>query len=359
MIDQSNQVGEAFIKLTVDGSEIKDDISLISREIKQELEGVSRQGDVSGERLTGAFKKSGDAIEQNTRKIVEFQAKLSAAIGVVTGITGAAALAASGFVKFGRSMLEAAKEAGRARDAIEGLRETIEKFDPTSAAANTSQLRVQYESLIDQIRAANLPLEETFRLWDQLDESFVKAKESARGIKFDEAQRSAAAAADAIKRIRDESRSAVSATQETDAAWREYSETIKEVNKQVQALRQAEEDLAGSGRAQEQNAILAQRITLQKQATEAANEELDLRLTMIAEEEQMRAKAIADQERMKDEAQRARDAESAARQVEAAQRAAQSFADALNGVFGADFTTRLDTIAGAIERNTNGLGRLK
>jgi len=82
-------------------------------------------------------------------------------------------------------------------------------------------------------------------------------------------------------------------------------------------------------------------------------------ITAVEEIREKNLEAIREQERIKDEAQRARDAESAAKQIESAQRAAEAFARGLDGIFGADFTTRLDNLTAAVRDGNNAIRRLK
>ena len=335
------------------------DFRKVTQEIKQELDEVGTTGDISGRRLTGAINKAGDAFTENTRKITAFQTKLTAALGVVTGITGAVALAAGGFIKFGQAMLAAAKEAGRVRDAVKDLRDTIDEFDPTSAVSGINDLTKQYGALLEQIQSANLPLEETMALWDRLDKNLKSAKATAREIRFDEAEKSARSAASALENISDQINASISATPELDSAWRDYSKTMEEINRQVDRLREGERELFGSGRLSEANELLGLRRQLYKEAVDAANEQLELRLQGIAEEEQLRAKEQDDRLRKEREAMEAVEAEKDRRSQERVQRETDAIRRALESITSGDFVTTLEAIPRALKEVSNGVRRLK
>ena len=359
MPNEINKVGEAYIEVRADSSKVKPDLERIGREIEKELDEIESRSDISGKRLSGAFGQVGTSLEENTRKITLFQSKLTAAIGVVTGLTGAVGIAAGVFVQFGRSMLEAAKEAGRVRDAIEDLRDQIDLIDPSSAVSGLSNLQNAYEAAREAILDQNLGLEETAKLLDRLDESVQKAKESAREIRFDSAIETGREAAQALAAIRDGARENLSLTPELDEAYRKYRDTIKEVNEQVQILNKSTATLFGSGREAEANELIAQRVRLLKEAQQAASDELDLRLTKIAEEEQLRAKAQDDRIRAEREAMQAIEAEKDRRSQERVQREIEALRQGLESITAGEFTTVLESIPRILQEVSSRLGRLK
>lgn len=335
------------------------DFRKVTQEIKAELESVGVTGDISGRRLTGAINQAGDAFRENTEKIAAFQSRLTASLGVITGITGAVGLAAAGFVKFGRSMLEAAKEAGRVRDAIADLRDQIDRIDPSSAVSGMSDLHEVYEATRKAILDQNLGLEETMRLHDRLDESMQKARDSAREIRYDSAIETGKEAVQTLAAIRDGARENLSLTPELDAAYQKYRDTIKEVNEQVQILNKSTATLFGSGREAEANELIAQRVRLLKEAQQAASDELDLRLTKIAEEEQLRAKAQDDRIRAEREAMQAIEAEKDRRSQERVQREIEQLRQGLESITSGEFTTVLQSIPKILQEVSSRLGRLK
>jgi len=358
MPDPSNKVSEAYIELTVNGDKVKPDLDRISREIHKELEGVEAKASETTQKVAGSFGKSASAIEENTKKIAAFQAKLTAAIGVVTGITGAVAIASGAFIGFGKRMLEAAKEAGRVRDEIERLNAVIQQLDPSSAVSSIDGLTRQYMQLVEALKSSEVPIEDIQKLWDSLDKSFENAKNQAREISFDDAEKSAVRAANAIKSIRDESASALSPTPEIDAAWKEYSKTLDDIDSQIRQMREAERALFGSGRTNQASEIAGMRRNLEKQARDAANKELDLRLTQVAEEEQIRAKAHHDRIESEKKAAMDIEAEKDRRSQDRVMKEIETLRDGLNSITG-DFTTVFNELASGLRDVADATSRLK
>lgn len=359
MAIEGEKLGTYYFDVRADASGIPTDLEAIGKEIEKELDEISSQSELAGARMTGAFNKSGNAIEENTQKIVAFQSKMTAAIGVVTGITGAVGLAAAGFIKFGQSMLEAAKEAGRVRDRVEELSDAIRRFDPDDAINKMGRFADEYDRLLELILSSDLPMEEVTKLWKDLDESLASAKQNAREIRFDDAQRSALQAADALKDIKEQIDLNLSATPELDAAWRDYRSTIKDVNEQVKILSESEKELFGSGRVSEASELLGLRRKLYKEALQAANDELDIRLQKAAEEEQLRAREQAERIRAERDAALQLEAEKDRRSQERVQREIDTLREGLESLTGSEFITTLEAIPKALREVSNGVRRIK
>jgi hypothetical protein len=360
------EIGKAKITVEADTSGIKASMA----DAKKEVEGVGDAANKSASKVSSSFTRAGEAIESSTSGVRKFVGALSSVAGVATGLLGVLGLV-TGAVLALKSGLESLGGDGDKDKPLPKAGELLDDLaDKASGLDKALSSSPGFVALLEQIEALETRIASLNRLASGAGSAGVGAGgQSILDIQDqiskaeDELQSKIKQRGDLLEKI---ARGEERAKEEAEAKLQAERESLAIAQKQESAIKSIQDILSEQGlsllqddqqflaQAERQKAVLEDlfRGLAPDDLVNQALENVDLILERQLEGERER-------QRVADEAQRARDAESAARQVEAAQRAAQSFADALNGVFGADFTTRLDTIAGAIERNTNGLGRLK
>ena len=360
-------IGEVEIKVGANTSGLKASIS----DAKKEVEEVGDAAEKTSGKVSGAFTKAGEAIETSTSGVRKFVGALSSVAGVATGLVGVFGLVTGAVLSF-KTMLEGISGKGGEEDApLPKATELMKKLADSARGVDKAMAEsVGFVKLQERLKEANKELEDAQRL-----------------LKFE----GSIAGEETIQRVADAQAEVNRLTQEGNDLLKTYADNREraarvaeeEAEREAERARAEEESIKKRAASLESLGKIAEGLSislLPEDEQIRANAELQIKeLERIAKEggidsddfilraaitavEEIREKnleAIREQERIKDEAQRARDAESAAKQIESAQRAAEAFARGLDGIFGADFTTRLDNLTAAVRDGNNAIRRLK
>lgn len=294
-----SEVGKAKIIVEADTSGVKASL----QDAKNETEKLGAASDKSAAKISKNAKKSTSSINamgSSLTKVQEVFSKLIIPVALVTGITTLI-----------KKITEVREEAAKFRKELQAVSDiSYDKLRGILVSDQFDELGQSIAALEEQRRAE---VNKTLEAFEAKSQSTINALRS--GVKdligldlgFDREEAAAATEA-AIERIN-----------------RNYASLIE---KQKEAFKEQE---------QEQERLAA--IEAQKVADAEAE------------------KTAALQKRLQIEAQAA--AQRNADMIIAAEQAAEAFADKFDQVFGADFTTRLDSIAAALTRGNNAIGRLK
>lgn len=294
-----SEVGKAKIIVEADTSGVKASL----RDAKNETEKLGAASDKSAAKISKNAKKSTSSINamgSSLTKVQEVFSKLIIPVALVTGITTLI-----------KKITEVREEAAKFRKELQAVSDiSYDKLRGILVSEQFDELGQSIAALEEQRRAE---VNKTLEAFEAKSQSTINALRS--GVKdligldlgFDREEAAAATEA-AIERINSN-----------------YASLIE---KQKEAFKEQE---------QEQERLAA--IEAQKVADAEAE------------------KTAALQKRLQIEAQAA--AQRNADMILAAEQAAEAFAEKFDQVIGADFTTRLDSIAAALTRGNNAIGRLK
>jgi hypothetical protein len=294
-----SEVGKAKIIVEADTSGVKASL----RDAKNETEKLGAASDKSAAKISKNAKKSTSSINamgSSLTKVQEVFSKLIIPVALVTGITTLI-----------KKITEVREEAAKFRKELQAVSDiSYDKLRGILVSEQFDELGQSIAALEEQRRAE---VNKTLEAFEAKSQSTINALRS--GVKdligldlgFDREEAAAATEA-AIERINSN-----------------YASLIE---KQKKAFKEQE---------QEQDRLAA--IEAQKVADAEAE------------------KTAALQKRLQIEAQAA--AQRNADMILAAEQAAEAFAEKFDQVIGADFTTRLDSIAAALTRGNNAIGRLK
>jgi len=294
-----SEVGKAKIIVEADTSGVKASL----QDAKNETEKLGAASDKSAAKISKNAKKSTSSINamgSSLTKVQEVFSKLIIPVALVTGITTLI-----------KKIAEVGEEVAKFRKELQAVSDiSYDKLRGILVSEQFDELGQSIAALEEQRRAE---VNKTLEAFEAKSQSTINALRS--GVKdligldlgFDREEAAAATEA-AIERINSN-----------------YASLIE---KQKKAFKEQE---------QEQDRLAA--IEAQKVADAEAE------------------KTAALQKRLQIEAQAA--AQRNADMILAAEQAAEAFAEKFDQVIGADFTTRLDSIAAALTRGNNAIGRLK
>jgi hypothetical protein len=294
-----NEVGTVKIGVEADTSGLKASL----QDAKNEAEKLGDASDKASAKIDKNVKKSAKNVEKfgaGLSKLQEAFSKLIIPVALIGGITSLIT-----------KMIDLRKEA-------EKFREKLDEISDISARRLEDALITQN---FDELGREIAKLEQMRR--DEVDKTNDIFAEKTRSTL--NALRSGLKDITGIDLGFDREDAAEAAKEAEDRINRNYDGLIKSVKDTYEAQRKEQE-----------------RIIKEEEATKAARQAEEL----AALEKRLRIEAAAAAERN-------------AAQIAAAEQSAQAFADKFDQVFGADFTTRLDTIAAALNRGNNAIGRLK
>jgi len=301
---------------------------------------AAKASEKTGGSINAVFGKVGETLEKSTSGVRKFVGSLSSTVGVVTGMVGAVTGLIGVLSLLKRSQDAAAEAAKKQSRATNDLIDQLNDYRD-AVVTSTKESEEAFRSVVKAIDAQNDVVERS-----RLDALFLTAKE----IKAEKDLEAQIAQTQAVY----EERSRVE--QEARAKQIEGTNRLNELL-EAQRISLLPDDEQLQAQAERQKKIILDTfgglgVVIDDDLIAEALRNID-RIT----EKQLEAER--EKQRIADEAQRARDAESAAKQIESAQRAAEAFARGLDGIFGADFTTRLDNLTAAVRDGNNAIRRLK
>ena len=358
-------IGEVEIKVGANTSGLKASIS----DAKKEVEEVGDAAEKTSGKVSGAFTRAGEAIETSTSGVRKFVGALSSVAGVATGLVGVFGLVSGAVLGF-KSILESLggdgdrdKPLPKAADLLDDLADKARGLDKALSSSPG------FVALLDEIEA----LETRIASLNRIASGAGSAGVGAGGQNILDIQDQISKAEDELQikikqrgdLLENVARAEEEAEREAERA-RAEEESIKKRAASLESLEKIAEGLSISLLEEDEQIIANAELQIKELKRIAKEGGIDsddfiLRAAITAVEEirEKNLETVREQERIKDDAQRARDAESAAKQIESAQRAAEAFARGLDGIFGADFTTRLDNLTAAVRDGNNAIRRLK
>jgi hypothetical protein len=310
------EIGKAKITVEADTSGVKASMAGAKKEVKD----FGREADNAGDKGDKAFKKIGTGADAAVSKLSKMTGAIGAVVAAISGIV-TAVQAVNEYLKDGAKLaneyLKQFDSVGNAEGSLEGIGKRL----------------IEVNAELERLQAR--PFSIGGRRKVQIEQELAVLRDAQRSISQQVRAQRAQEAREAAQAFKDE---AARVAQEIEDSFLPNDLRTQRAAQRVKdALIKASEE-AGVAIASQETQRALQRID------EQAN--IQIQAYRRAEQEKIRLEREEEQ-----------------RRVAMAKREAEAFAaslgQALDGVFGADFTTRLDTIAGAIERNTNGLGRLK
>lgn len=298
-MNEPNEVGKAKIVVEADTSRLKESL----QDAKNQTENLGKESDKSASKISRNAKKSTVSINSMgsaMSKVQETFSKLIIPVALVTGITALI-----------KKISDMRREAEKFKEELQAISDvSLDNLKSVLVAEQFDELGRAIAELEERRRDE---VGKTLETFENKAQNAVNAFRS--GVKdligldlgFDR-EEAAAATEEAIDRIN-----------------RNYDTLIEKQKEAFKLQEQEAEKLAAEEKSK------AEAIEAEKTA---------------ALEKRLRIEAAAAAERN-------------AAQIAAAEQAAQAFADKFDQVFGADFTTRLDTIAAALNRGNNAIGRLK
>lgn len=311
-----NEVGSAKIVLEVDDSGVKGAINEAKEQVKQ----VGDEADTANRKGGRMFRSLGQGADSLAAKL----GKMTGIVGAISAATvalGAAWKAVNDYVRDGAEIageyLSQFDSVGDAEGSLRAIGDRLNEVNAELARLESKPFsifgrsRKQIEEEIAALRDAQLSISRQVRQQRKLE-----AQEAAQAFK-EEAQRLA-----------------------DDIA---YSFLPQELQIQRQAALQREAFIKAA-----EEAGVAIGSAEAKRALDAINKRAEIEIEAL---------------RKADEEKRQLEQEEQRRRIEAAKREAEAFAEqlreGLNGIFSADFTTRLDSIAQALKEGNNAVRRLK
>lgn len=333
MPDQ-NEVGRAKIVVDVDASGVQQAVD----DAKQSVEEMGDAAESTGSRVDGAFGRVGTKIEESTAGARKFTGAISGAIGAVTGLVSAFTILST---LIGALIALFSRKAER----VEVLKESYESLRQEISDYSVDPLLDEYEKFE---RAANRQIDillEEGKLLDIGAESLRKQAEEAANLRRELDKKSTS----------DETRTRRQA--EELELIRKRGEIIRQINEstelqEIELLPTEERIRAEAERKKDAIRDAFSAFIPDEEAISKAFDAID-RAT------QKQIDAEIERQRIADEAQSRREAEADRRSRERAQREVDILREGLNGIFSADFTTRLDSIAQALKEGNNAVRRLK
>lgn len=326
-----NEVGRAKITVEVDASGVKKSVD----DAKKSVNEVGNAAERTSGKFGAAFGKMGTAIESSTEGVRKFAGALSSSVGVLTGTIGAVTGLVGVLALLSKAQKNAADEQLNLNRAVRSFEDNLEDFQTTSFQS-AKEIDRAFSALADQIT--------------DLDEKIGRSE----GDKyFKQLQESVDGAYERLKLLQEQEYFEQVSRDAADARGRiiELNESLSELLQQQQLRLLPERERIAA-----EAAALKDEIAKQFEGV-IGFDEIALRkaLDNVDELARRQLEKIAEQERLKDEAQAKREAQAEA----AAQRQVDILREGLNGIFSADFTTRLDSIAQALKEGNNAVRRLK
>jgi len=363
-----DRIGKLKIDIEADTEGVKAGVSDAKREVQE----LGDEAERAGKRTQSGFGKAGETISKATEPVRKFTSSVTETVGIVTGLIGVVTLLAGAIGKVKKTssdLREAINGVTDARD--EQLQKAVFQVRNEEQLAKALQdIRKQELKDIEEITdALDLALDrQGGSLLGEITQSIVSFL---FGVPTNEQLVSEAEqATETVRRTydnlaaiaREQSQASIEADkvaiEKREKAFAESQQRIKEqlqldlTTDQAERIRlQAEIQKKALIRAAEEAGVAIEDALLQGNLA-TIDEIASKQVSALKKANQ---EAAADRERREREAnQRIADA-----QAEAFQRSLDQLASGLDGIFGQDFTTRLDTIVSRIDRVSDDLRRLK
>lgn len=385
-----NKIDEAYIDIKGDISDLKDSV----QEGKKEVQDLGDEADKAGGRVDQSFSKAGEKIEKSTEGVRKFVGALSSVAGVATGLIGVVGLLAGAFA----GLVEIIKRLnGGDESSIKTAKENLEDFFDVASGKNQAaestpvfeKLEADIESVTKQLNELQFNTQNTDPgYFDNLAEGAktvgqALANASTSGAAFlDEFAEPAKRAQ--IKGLREElakllaqRQKHVRANKEEEEAESGYGDEAVERYRKLQEaqgkfldqLKQQNQldsiNLLPEDKLREQIRETADFMEEQfMRAAEAVGLDIDdeavrKRIGIIRTEEQIRLAALDERIEKERKADQERETEKDRRSQERIAREIEQLSRGLDGIFNAEFTTRLDSLVQVLREGNNAIGRLK
>lgn len=333
-------------------------------------ESVKSKTEKTGATMGGAFARAGDQIDGATSGVRKFIGSLTSVTGIATGLIGIFGLLSGAVLGF-KAVLDKLGGDGSTDAPLPKVGELLDELAKKARGVDEAlQNSPGYVSMLQRIEDTK---KELSALNAELARSLTPRgvgpgeRSVALGRQESDIRRDIKEIQEEIVRLDQQSNDILeSANRKREEAARQERESLELAKKQSEALKSIRDVLSQQGisllQDDEQLEAQAER---QKQIIEnlyrgfAPDELVDEAIENIDRITQKQNDAERERQRIADEAQRARDAESAARLISSAEQAAEAFSRGLDGIFGADFTTRLDNLTAAVRDGNNAIRRLK
>lgn len=329
-----SEIGKAKITVEADISGLKPKIS----DAKKEVESLGETADTAGKKTEDAFTKAGKGIEGATGGVRKLAGAFSGAFGAAAAVAGAILGIVNVVKELNKRLEDGEKIANRYLAELDTVRDTAASF----------------ESLKQKLIEVNAELEYKERggLSSLLGRRKKQIEEEADAIRSTLISVSRQLNAQRAQEARDAEEAAkIKAGQEADA----YREQLRILQRDaVISLRPDDQQLSA------QIDVLKGNIIAAAKEAGIAYGDASLQSALAAIEQQGLAQLaqLREQERLKDEAQAAREAEADRRSQERIRRETEAIRESLSSIT-ADYTTLINNLTGATRDVANALGRLK
>lgn len=334
-----NTVGEVNIEIGVDAADAKAAL----KGVQEELKDVGNTATSSGAKVDKAFDSSSSSIKRANESAQKFVGSITATVGAATGLIGVFSLLTGVFVGIGRSMIARAKETRDLADELSNLEDRIKLIDSTSLISQMDDLHFAEKQARDAIFETNASIEEKIRLTDLLEESVKNEKKAQRDNGNKEAAAEIKALDQAMRDLGQATRDAA-VTDPIMKATLAFEEQQRAVDKLVDRRKELQASLFGTSF--DPKTIAA----FEKQARDAIDKNHATNLANIKKEVDEKARLEA--ERVQELADK-----QAAALATALDRELTKVFEGLNGIFGAEFTTDIGNLTGALKENAKAIKR--